>query len=238
MAEPGDPKTPDSPEPARQPAPAPAPEPDLDALIGFSSAEALAGRPRVQPTAEPAISVEPPPIPPAAYFTPGQTTPAMGATASRPLPEEAARTSDIGAGGSDPNPMPVWERETPPSERTRFGRASGPDPETPGLMGLFAVYALILFAVPTLGVSALIGLMAVTGRATPEHPLTRGHFIFQQRTLWAAAVAALLGVILIVVNLGVFVLFLLAVWTLVRGAYGVLTLKAGKPIKDPRSWLI
>jgi uncharacterized membrane protein len=104
-------------------------------------------------------------------------------------------------------------------------------------MGLYAVYALILFAVPTLGVSALIALLAVTGRPAPEQPLARSHFIFQQRTLWAAAVAALAGVILIVVNLGVFVLFGAAVWVVVRGAWGVLTLKAGRTIAHPRTWL-
>ena len=56
-------------------------------------------------------------------------------------------------------------------------------------MGLYAVYALILFAVPTLGVSAIIALLAVTGRAGPEDPLAQSHFIYQQRTLWTAAVA-------------------------------------------------
>jgi len=104
-------------------------------------------------------------------------------------------------------------------------------------MGLYAVYALILFAVPTLGVSAAIALFAVTGRAGPEDPFSRSHFIYQQRTLWTAAVAALLGAILIVINVGVFVLFTMALWIVARGAYGVWRLKAGQPIDKPRSWL-
>src|SRR5690606_4405754 len=108
----------------------------------------------------------------------------------------------------------------------------------PAPMGLYAVYALILFAVPTFGASALLGLLAVTGRETPADPLAASHFTYQQRSLWAAAVAAAAGAILIVVGMGVFVLFLAAIWLLVRGAAGVLKLKAGQPIADPRGWWI
>ena len=104
--------------------------------------------------------------------------------------------------------------------------------------GLFTVYALILFAIPTFGASAVIGLLAVTGRTLPEDAVARSHAIYQQRTLWAAAVIAVLGVILIVVGVGVFVLFALAIWLPLRGAVGVWRLKAGQAIARPRSWLI
>lgn len=107
-----------------------------------------------------------------------------------------------------------------------------------GSTGLFTVYALILFAVPTFGVAAVIGLLAVTGRPLPEDDVARSHVIFQQRTLWAAAVIALLGAILIVVGVGVFVLFALAIWLPVRGAVGLWDLKAGRAVSNPRSWLI
>jgi uncharacterized membrane protein len=38
--------------------------------------------------------------------------------------------------------------------------------------------------------------------------------------------------------LGVPILFLLALWVVVRGAWGVWTLKAGRAIADPRGWWI
>ena len=109
-----------------------------------------------------------------------------------------------------------------------------------GGLGLYAVYALILFAVPTVGVSAVIGLFAVTGRAGPDDDLSSSHFIYQQRTLWAAAVAALAGVILLAAPfaLGVPILFGLALWMVLRGAWGVWALKSGRPIADPRGWWI
>jgi uncharacterized membrane protein len=118
-----------------------------------------------------------------------------------------------------------------------------PEPSAPPMIGglnLYAIYALILFALPTLGVSAVIGLVAVTGRPGPEEPEARTHFIYQQRTLWAAAVAGVIGVILLAAPfaLGVPLLFALALWTVIRGAAGVWTLKSGRPISDPSSWWI
>ena len=105
-------------------------------------------------------------------------------------------------------------------------------------MGLYAVYALILFAVPTLGVSALIGLFAVTGRVGPEDALSRSHFVYQQRTLWTAVVAVLIGLIFFLVPLGPAILFAAALWLVIRGAAGVGALMGGRPIADPRGWWI
>ena len=107
-------------------------------------------------------------------------------------------------------------------------------------MGLYAVYALILFAIPTLGASAVIGLLAVTGRAGPEDPLSLSHFLYQQRTLWTAAVAVAVGLIFFMApfGLGPAIMFLAALWLVIRGAAGVWALKAGRPIADPRGWWI
>ena len=158
-----------------------------------------------------------------------------------PEPELKPRAKRRPEPVAESDALPAWAIESEPSPvhpTPTFGRAAPPPAVADGAMGLYAVYALILFAVLTLGVSALIALLAVTGRPAPEQPLARSHFIFQQRTLWASAVAALAGAILIVVNLGVFVLFVAAVWVVVRGAWGVLTLKSGTTIANPHTWLI
>jgi uncharacterized membrane protein len=149
-----------------------------------------------------------------------------------------------------PSPVPAWAVETPPSTRpvpsstagrTAFGRADGPRAEAvapEGAMGLYTIYALILFAVPTFGLAAMIGLFMVWTKSKPDQPLARSHFEFQTRTLWIAAIVGVVGVVLIAVNLGVFVLFLMAVWVIVRGAWGVMTLAAGKPVRNPQTWLL
>ena len=184
---------------------------DDDALIGFASAESLQGRAREPEPAGSETVDEPPP------------GPREEAPASRPHP---IRASSI----FEPSPgFEIHHRRPEPSTAPMIGG-----------LNLYAVYALILFAVPTLGVSALIGLVAVTGRPGPDEPEARTHFVYQQRTLWAAAVAGVIGVILLAAPfaLGVPLLFALALWTVIRGAAGVWTLKSGRPIADPNSWWI
>ncbi len=179
-----------------------------DDLIGFASPASLRGRPREEPKAEP----EPEPE---LFSAPVEKTPVE--------PDRPVASSGI--------------FEPSPGFSTRRRQREEIAPLEGGGMGLYAVYSLILFAVPTFGVAAVIALFAVTGRSGPSEALSRSHFVYQQRTLWAAAIAALLGVILIVVNVGVFVLFILALWLVARGAYGLLRLKAGRPIPNPHGWL-
>lgn len=102
------------------------------------------------------------------------------------------------------------------------------------LTGLYAGYALILLAAPTFGAAAAIGLLRVWRRPAPVDPMLRSHFVFQQRTLLAAVCAIIAGAVLILVNVGVFVLFAMAVWTIVRGALGLKDLLTGRPIAEPR----
>ncbi|WP_396595320.1 DUF4870 family protein [Brevundimonas sp. R86498] len=221
MAEPGDPNAPETPES----------EVDHDAGVGFSSAASLKGRPRAPiadtpPVQEP-VAVTPEPAPEPAPPVLDRPAPPVAPAAPEPVMDAAP---------------PAWARETPRPAApppVEFGTARRTAPaEIEGGLGLFSVYALILFAVPTLGVSALIALLAVTGRPGPQGELAASHFLFQQRTLWAGAVVALLGGILIAVGLGVFVLFVLALWLILRGAGGVLKLREGQPIANPRTWLL
>ncbi|WP_439472648.1 hypothetical protein [Brevundimonas sp.] len=222
MAEPGDPQHPD----------------DHDDHIGFASPASLQGRPR-DVTPEPEIAPEPAPEP---------------VVEAAPEPEPDLFDPPPTRAAPEPEPVPV----TPPAPERRPASADSIFEPTPGFTGrskdrrapvqdppgggmsLYAVYALILLAVPTLGVSAVIALLAVTGRPGPEDALSRSHFIYQQRTLWAAAVAALAGVILLAAPfaLGVPILFLLALWVVLRGASGVWNLKSGQPISNTRSWWI
>lgn len=224
MAEPGDPVNPD----------------DHDDLIGFASPASLQGRARDSLPAEPQ-RVETPRAPEPEldlFAAPAPVVTPVLETAPPPEPEPVIEAQPA----PPPRPAPVEAGGIfQPSREFSTRSRRRDEPTVPaGGMGLYAVYALILFAVPTLGVSALIGLFAVTGRSGPEDALSRSHFVFQQRTLWAAAVVAVAGLILLAAPfaLGVPVLFLLALWVVVRGACGVWALKAGRPIANPRGWWI
>ncbi|MDI1325974.1 MAG: hypothetical protein PSV23_04155 [Brevundimonas sp.] len=245
MAEPGDPSNAD----------------DHDDLIGFASPASLQGRTRepaagaaddAEPTAaiepelppaseaEPEPEVQPEPAPEPDLF---ETRTVWTSAPAQPEPVAAAPEPAAVAAPAEPAARPVeagsvfeLSPETPMRRRRRDPGADLPN----GGMGLYAVYALILFAVPTVGVSAVVGLLAVTGRSGPDDALSRSHFIYQQRTLWTAAVATVAGLILLAAPfaLGVPILFLLALWLVLRGASGVWTLKSGQPIADPRGWWI
>ena len=240
MAEPGDPSNSD----------------DHDDLIGFASPASLQGRMR-EPAAEheptPDSLAEPDPDLPR-MAEPGPELPGLDAepdlfekrtvwtsAPAGPEPESAVAASAPEPAATAASPVEsasVFERS--PETRSRR-RRKDPVADLPGGgMGLYAVYALILFAVPTMGVSAAIGLFAVTGRSGPDDALSSSHFIYQQRTLWAAAVAAVAGLILLAAPfaLGVPILFLLALWLVLRGASGVWALKSGRAIADPRGWWI
>ncbi len=219
MAEPGDLPPTDDPEddPAVEPVIEPVIEPvddHDDDQIGFASPASLAGRsskPEPEPEAELVPEPEEEPV--------------------EPLEDEASEPAPIEEGS-----IFAPSREFSTRQRGRDQGVAIPG----GGLGLFAVYALILFAVPTVGVSAVIGLFAVTGRAGPEDDLSASHFIYQQRTLWAAGVVAIAGVILLAAPfaLGVPILFGLSLWVVLRGAWGVWALKSGREIADPRGWWI
>lgn len=208
----------------------PAPAADPDAEIGFCTPESLTGEARrPEPGADPEPAATPDVEPQAAPEAEADLF-----DAPPPAAEPGPDWRDAVGQASAAVAAPSVEAKSPSLSPTPRARAKGP-PE--GATTLYAVYALILFAVPTFGVSAVIGLLAVIGRDGPSDPLAQSHFLFQRRTLWTAALVAIMGAILIIVGLGVFVLFAVALWTIARGAFGVLRLKADRPIDNPRSWL-
>lgn len=207
MAAPGDPQTPD----------------DHDDLIGFTSPSSLTGAERRTVASDPPAPQAARPDEPDEYD-------------DRDLFDDPPRAQPARVAAPAPAPasdMPQWARET--------SRSARPAPEAvkaaplEGAMGLYVVYAMILCAVPTLGASAAVGLLAVLMRPLPDQPLARSHALFQKRTLIFAAIGAVVGVVLIAVNMGVFVLFGLALWVLVRGAAGAMRLASGRPIANPNT---
>lgn len=114
------------------------------------------------------------------------------------------------------------------------------DVEDRGSLSLYTGYALILLGVPTAGVALLVGLLFSRGRPTPIDALQASHARYQDRTLLAAIGVGVAGLILLAapLALGVPVLFALALWTIARGATGLWSLRAGRPVQRPDHWWI
>ena len=219
MAEPGDPKTPAAAQDGT----------DHDAHVGFVSPASLAGRARApEPTPAPEPDDEPdlfdPPLAPqAGPFERSEGVQPVARFAPHPKPNAAPHAVM----------RDRMRAETPRASERVAERAPGP--AVP--IRLYAVYMLILLAVPTLGASCLVALLAVMRRDTAADALESSHALYQKRTVLGAIAAAVVGAVLVVVNVGVIVLFAVAIWILARGAYGVLKLKSGQAVPKPRSWL-
>lgn len=132
-------------------------------------------------------------------------------------------------------PIPAGSRDFAETNRAHREEVRA-DPRD--ITWVWTCYALILFAIPTLGVSAAVGLYGVLTRRPPADPILASHARFQKRTLVHAAIAAAVGVVLIVISVGVIVLFAAALWTLVRGVSGLWRLRQNRPIANPDSWTI
>ncbi|WEK40136.1 MAG: hypothetical protein P0Y50_00615 [Candidatus Brevundimonas colombiensis] len=226
MAEPGDPKTPAE---AQD-------ETDHDAHVGFVSPASLAGRARAaEPVAAPEPDDEPdlfdPPLPPE-RLSPQRLPPEPG-------PFDRSEGVQPVARFAPHSPPRAAAPHAAVREQMRAETSRAPDrvPGPAAPMRLYAVYVLILLAVPTLGASCLLALLAVMRRDTATDALETSHAQYQRRTVFGAIATALIGAGLVVVNIGVIVLFAVAIWILARGAYGVLKLKSGQAVPRPRSWL-
>ena len=211
MAEPGDPKTPAAAQDGT----------DHDAHVGFVSPASLAGRARApEPTAAPEHDDEPDLFDPPLAREPGPF-------------DRSERVQPVARFA--PHPKPNAAPHADMRDRMRAETPRAPGPAAP--MRLYAVYMLILLAVPTLGASCLLALLAVMRRDTASDALETSHAQYQRRTVFGAIATAVIGAGLVVVNIGVIVLFAVAIWILARGAYGVLKLKSGQAVPRPRSWL-
>jgi uncharacterized membrane protein len=110
-----------------------------------------------------------------------------------------------------------------------------------------ACYLLMLFSPLTLGAAAIPAVVLAYMNRETAPAWMAGHYVYQIRTFWAAVLIALaaIGTIffwergIIALAFGVFfnlVLLLGVAWFVLRAATGVMRLRRGQPIKDPRAW--
>jgi len=68
---------------------------------------------------------------------------------------------------------------------------------------------------------------------TPYH----SHMISAIRTFWISLVVGLVGVVLVIVGVGIFILIGLVIWTIFRCVRGLVRAINGQPIENPTGWL-
>lgn len=121
--------------------------------------------------------------------------------------------------------------------------------EDESLIAPIVVYILYIVALPTVGLSSVVGLIMAYVLKAEAGPAARSHYIFQIRTFWLHLLAFPVGLLLIAIGVPLsFVLvgvpfvivggLLMAgahLWYLVRCVIGLVVALQGDPYPRPRS---
>ena len=97
------------------------------------------------------------------------------------------------------------------------------------------VYALYLVGL-THGLTIIIGLILAYVSRSAAGPVMQSHYTFQIRTFWIGLLYAAIGVVLTMAVIGIFVLFAVFVWWVVRCVKGLKFAGARQPIPEPTTW--
>ena len=109
------------------------------------------------------------------------------------------------------------------------------DPNTKGNANL--IYVLYLVGI-VVGVTTIVGvIMAYLGKGKGD-ALLESHYNNQINIFWKGLLYSVIGVLLMAVLIGVFILLAALVWYIIRCVKGMQALSAGQPVENPGSWLL
>lgn len=97
-------------------------------------------------------------------------------------------------------------------------------------------YILYALAVVT-GVPMLIGLILAYVVRGEAPAWLQTHYTFMIRTFWYGLALIGIGILTFILGVGMFLLWILPVWYIVRIVRGWMLLENQKPIPNPESWL-
>jgi uncharacterized membrane protein len=242
------------PAPEGQDGPTAEPEPAAEGVSEHFAAEPLR---KVEPEPDPAPAAAEAPTP-----EPKPETPEPEA----PKPELVAVTPDLVSEDAPLfRPITSGPRKKPKAQRAKAASAPAAprelEPEAGDFDAVFearsdsglgdrltptACYLLMIFSPLTLGAAAIPAVVLAYMNRETAPAWMAGHYIYQIRSFWAAVIVAAAAVGTIFVERGIvalafgvfFILVLLAVvaWFVLRAANGLMRLRRGQPIANPRSW--
>jgi len=96
----------------------------------------------------------------------------------------------------------------------------------------------ILYAIAAVsGFPMLIGLVLAYVARGDAPMWLQSHYTFMIRTFWYGVALIAIGLVTFIIGVGMFLLWILPVWYVVRIVRGWMLLENQKPIPDPESWL-
>lgn len=102
------------------------------------------------------------------------------------------------------------------------------------LLAIYIMYIVGLFT----GIFAVVGVvLAYVKREDFRGTVYESHAVYLIRTFWIALLSGFISVLLMLVLIGFLLIWLVAVWYIVRLVKGSVLFLDGKPVENPRSWL-
>ncbi|MFU0503852.1 DUF4870 family protein [Pseudaminobacter sp. NGMCC 1.201702] len=107
----------------------------------------------------------------------------------------------------------------------------------PGKTNVQVIYILYLAGL-VIGISGLIGIVLAYFNRGKSEAWIETHYTWLIRTFWIGLLYATVSAVLLLLFIGVFLLFAVAVWFIARCIVGLQALSRGEPIAKPQSWFL
>lgn len=108
------------------------------------------------------------------------------------------------------------------------------DPGIPNIQLIYILY-LVSFVVGITGLVAIV--LAYINRGRSEAWI-ESHYTWAIRTFWIGLLYGFVSMILMVVGIGFLLMFVVAIWFVIRCVVGLQAASRSEPIKNPGSWIL
>lgn len=95
----------------------------------------------------------------------------------------------------------------------------------------------ILFLIPN-PITWIVGVVLASQAKAFAPAALQTHFDYQIRTFWFGLIGYIVGILLMFLFIGIFVLIAIAVWSVLRSVKGMSLLHERQPIPDPKTMMV
>ncbi|WP_306141084.1 DUF4870 domain-containing protein [Roseibium sp. MMSF_3412] len=106
----------------------------------------------------------------------------------------------------------------------------------PGGKNATLIYILYLVSI-IVGITSIVGVILAYLNKGKAAEWVDTHYTYQIRTFWIGFLFSIIGVVLMFVFIGIFVLLATLVWAIIRCIKGLQLAGRGEPIPNPQTWM-
>jgi len=122
-----------------------------------------------------------------------------------------------------------YPQGTPPTRPTGWF-----DPGIPNVQLIYVLY-LVGFVV---GITAVVGIVLAYINRGKSEAWVETHYTWAIRTFWLGILYGLISMVLMIVGIGFLLMFVVAIWVVIRCVVGLQAATRNEPMKNPQSWIL